>query len=120
MRTSVVRAQRQVVVLAALSEGLEDGRVKPLALSPANGCRRCGQDFGSVSAFDLHFENPAAGRELDGTPDGFRCLVGQELREKGMHTDKFGRWRRDGTSPNPHVTGIPREPELWSASRSAA
>ncbi len=94
--------------------------MRDLPLSPANGCRRCGQDFGSASAFDHHFENVAAPRSLDGTEDGFRCLVGDELKAKGMHKDKFGRWRRDGTSPNPHVTGVPREPELWSASRSAA
>jgi hypothetical protein len=91
--------------------------VRDLALAPANGCRRCGQDFGSVSAFDAHFENPAAPRSLDGTEGGFVCLVGDELKAKGMHRDKFGRWRKDGTSLSPFVTGVRRDPELWSAKR---
>jgi len=82
--------------------------MRELPLSPANGCRRCGHDFGSVSAFDKHFD------WVDGVP---LCA---DPREKGMHRDKFGRWRQDGDGQNPFVTGVRREPQLWSASRSAA
>ena len=87
------------------------GVKRELPLSPANGCRRCNQDFGSVSAFDFHFDC------IDGQPV---CLVDHELVEKGMHKDKRGRWRKDGADPNPFVTGQPRSPALWSASRDAA
>jgi hypothetical protein len=47
-----------------------------------NKCAGCGQDFGSLSAFDHHQ------RWVNGT---LTCLNPAEL---GMHQDSRGRWRR--------------------------
>jgi len=74
-----------------------------LPLSPANGCRRCQKDFGSLSAFDKHMA-------------GGSCLTAAELTARGWRRDSRGRWRRAG-GDNPFSTGVRREPELWSARR---
>jgi hypothetical protein len=63
-------------------------------LQPANYCRRCGQDFGSLSAFDTH---QVGNVQYDWSPereDGFRCLDVNELQELGWHQDTRERWRR--------------------------
>lgn len=86
-------------------------------------CAACSSDFGSASAFDAHRtgSHDVVFRPSDPTTEGGRrCLAPDEMRAKGMHQDRLGRWRRGGDSPNPHVTGQPRERPLWGASRAAA
>jgi hypothetical protein len=70
---------------------------------PANLCSTCGQDFGSVSAFDAHRvgrylqagASEYTGLLADWTPErGRRCLTVEELRERGWTRDSRGRWRR--------------------------
>jgi hypothetical protein len=63
-----------------------------------NGCRACGLDFASVSAFDRHRTGKheytfAQGLERD-TPveDGRKCLDESEMRVVGMEVDARGRW----------------------------
>ena len=69
-----------------------------------NLCRGCGEDFGSVSAFDRH----RVGRHAhDWSPerlDGRRCLDVDELEALGWHQDSRGRWRQP-RSEN-HVTRL--------------
>ena len=70
---------------------------------PMNICTTCGDDFGSVSAFDAHrvgtylqtgateYTGPLA----DWNPDlGRRCLTATELLERGWKRDGRGRWRQ--------------------------
>jgi len=68
-----------------------------------NLCTGCGEDFGSVSAFDAHRvgkfrqRGPSAytGPLADWQPEkGRRCLTPAELLEDGWTRDSRGRWRR--------------------------
>lgn len=65
-----------------------------------NLCRACGEDFGSVGAFDAHRTGKHAytfreGLALDPPlEDGRRCFDTDELREKGWARDSRGRWRQ--------------------------
>jgi hypothetical protein len=65
-----------------------------------NLCRACGEDFGSVSAFDAHRTGRheyalAAGLRMDPPRDDGRCCLDvTELEEAGWHRDSCGRWRR--------------------------
>jgi hypothetical protein len=64
-----------------------------------NLCRACGNDYGSVSAFDAHRVGKHAYTFSEGlrrsppVEDGRRCLHPSELLEKGWSRDKAGRWR---------------------------
>lgn len=64
-----------------------------------NLCRSCGQDFGSVSAFDRHRVGKHAytfseGLRMDPPhEEGRRCLDASEMRAAGMELDPRGRWR---------------------------
>jgi hypothetical protein len=68
-----------------------------------NLCRSCGQDFGSLSAFDAHRVGVHAYTYSQGaamTPireDGRRCLTIDELYAAGWHRDQHGRWRTPRT-----------------------
>ena len=63
-------------------------------------CTACGEDFGSVGAFDAHRVGKHAydfAEGLDMEPpreDGRRCLDAGELVAAGWHKDKRGRWRQ--------------------------
>jgi hypothetical protein len=63
-----------------------------------NGCRACGLDFASVSAFDRHRTGTheytfAQGLERDASvEDGRKCMDESEMREAGMEVDPRGRW----------------------------
>jgi hypothetical protein len=68
-----------------------------------NLCTGCGEDFGSVSAFDAHrvgkyLQGGATeytGPRGDWTPEqGRRCLTIDELGKRGWTQDSRGRWRR--------------------------
>jgi len=65
-----------------------------------NLCRRCKQDFGSVSAFDAHRVGKHAYTFQEGLAmepvrwDGRRCLGTDELETLGWHQDTHGRWRQ--------------------------
>jgi hypothetical protein len=65
-----------------------------------NLCRACGEDFGSVSAFDAHRTGTheyalAKGFRMEPPrDDGRRCLEADELERAGWHRDSRGRWRR--------------------------
>ena len=65
-----------------------------------NLCRSCGQDFASVSAFDLHRVGKHAITYAEGLrmqparEDGRRCLDEDELGAAGMELDQRDRWRR--------------------------
>ena len=84
---------------------------------PANGCSACGQDFGSLSAFDAHLTGRHAYLYSEGlkleppVEDGRRCFDVEELTEKGWNQDSRGRWRQPGASFPRHVTTeSPSEP----------
>jgi hypothetical protein len=63
-----------------------------------NGCRACGLDFASVSAFDRHRTGTheytfPQGLERDApVGDGRKCMDESELRVVGMEVDARGRW----------------------------
>jgi hypothetical protein len=59
-----------------------------------NLCTSCGEDFGSVSAFDAHRVGSYEHLVSHQHPDGRRCLTADELRERGWKPDGRGRWRR--------------------------
>lgn len=67
-----------------------------------NFCRACGEDFGSVGAFDAHRIGKHAYTFAEGfhrdppREDGRRCLDADELVEVGWHRDQHGRWRQPG------------------------
>lgn len=59
-----------------------------------NLCGACGEDFGSVSAFDRH---RVGSHEMDASaehPQGRRCLSTVELTERGFRRGRRGRWSR--------------------------
>jgi hypothetical protein len=63
----------------------------PRRASYANLCSDCGQDFGGVTAFDMH----RVGRhDLDYPEhlDGRRCLSEDEIRTRGLVQTAHGRW----------------------------
>jgi hypothetical protein len=71
--------------------------------SRVNVCPTCGEDFGSVSAFDAHRvgkypqHGPSeyTGALADWAPEkGRRCLTVKELTERGWTRDGRERWRR--------------------------
>jgi hypothetical protein len=63
-----------------------------------NLCRSCGQDFGSVSAFDRHRVGRHAYTFSEGLrfdpprENGRRCRDEDELRTAGMELDQRRRW----------------------------
>jgi hypothetical protein len=63
-----------------------------------NLCRACGEDFGSVAAFDAHRVGRHAytyseGARMDPVrEDGRRCLSVEELHERGFVRNARGRW----------------------------
>jgi hypothetical protein len=68
-----------------------------------NLCTRCGEDFGSVSAFDAHrlgrfIQRGSAeytGPIASWSPEkGRRCLTVEELFKSGWARDSRGRWRQ--------------------------
>jgi hypothetical protein len=68
-----------------------------------NTCTSCGEDFGSVSAFDAHRignypqRGPSeyTGTLADWVPrKGRRCLTVEELLARGWLRDGRGRWRQ--------------------------
>ena len=65
-----------------------------------NYCNTCGKDFKSVSAFDQHRTGTyeydySKGLRMDPPrEDGRRCMTADEMQQKGMEQDKFGRWRK--------------------------
>ena len=76
-----------------------------------NVCSACGQDFGSLSAFDAHRlgKYPQTGPSeylerlrigltaADWTPEqGRRCLEPEEMTGRGWKQDPNGRWRTPG------------------------
>jgi hypothetical protein len=66
-----------------------------------NLCTACGQDFGSLSAFDRHRTGNYAYAYSEEHPDGRRCRNEDEMRAAGLHQDSRGRWRLQarGTPP---------------------
>ena len=66
-----------------------------------NLCTVCGEDFGSLSAFDRHRTGRYGHPYSEEHPDGRRCLNKPEMRAAGLHQDSAGRWRLQarGTPP---------------------
>jgi hypothetical protein len=58
-----------------------------------NLCRTCGQDFGSLGAFDSHRVGSYAVDFSLEHPEGRRCLDVDELEALGWRRDRWGRWR---------------------------
>lgn len=59
-----------------------------------NLCRACGEDFGSLTTFDLH---RVGSHEMDASaehPEGRRCLSAVELTQCGFRRGRRGRWSR--------------------------
>ena len=95
-----------------------------------NLCATCGEDFGSVSAFDAHRvgkytqAGPAeyterleqglirADEDWRSEPAfGRRCLSLDEMQERGMKKDKRGRWRLSVRGKPPWTSDVvPRKP----------
>jgi hypothetical protein len=88
-----------------------------------NLCRSCGQDFGSVSAFDRHRVGKHAftfteGLRLDPPrEDGRRCLDTDELALAGWHRDSHGRWRQARRQEGPSQDHVTRESACEVAAR---
>jgi hypothetical protein len=59
-----------------------------------NLCIACGQDFGSLGAFDAHRVGSHAYTYSAYHRDGRRCLPPEELRARNWTRDRHGRWRR--------------------------
>jgi hypothetical protein len=59
-----------------------------------NVCRRCGENFGSIGAFDAHRKGRHDVLWSPEQEDGRRCLDVDELRDLGWHRDKRGQWRQ--------------------------
>lgn len=65
-----------------------------------NVCNSCGEDFGSVGAFNRHRVGKheytfAEGLRMDPVrEDGRRCLATSEMTENGWNRDSRGRWRQ--------------------------
>lgn len=91
-----------------------------------NLCTTCGEDFGSVSAFDAHRigkypqKGPAeyVGDRDEWTPGkGRRCLDVDELREAGFVKNSRGAW---STSPYLTTPGVPAQQSPQDATERAA
>lgn len=59
-----------------------------------NLCRACGEDFGSVSAFDAHRVGKHECTFSTTRLCGRRCLTTNDLLERHWTRDGHGRWRR--------------------------
>jgi hypothetical protein len=57
-----------------------------------NVCSACGQDFGSVLAFDSHRIGKHAYVYSPEHPDGRRCLTVKEMRQKNFKLNSRGAW----------------------------
>lgn len=63
-----------------------------------NECGACGQDFGSVAAFDEHRVGEhdylfSEGVQMEPPRyDGRRCLDVSEMEARGFHRDRWNRW----------------------------
>jgi hypothetical protein len=64
-------------------------------------CTTCKEDFGGVTAFDLHRVGKHEYLFSEEHPDGRRCLSSEEMLEKKMKLDKYGRWRAPGRNLPP-------------------
>jgi hypothetical protein len=66
-----------------------DENAAPVSLSraPANLCKQCGNDFGSLGAFDKH-QDVSYKREP--------VIICRDPESIGMHQDRHGRWRLEG------------------------
>lgn len=61
-------------------------------LRPLNLCRACGEDFGSVTAFDAHRVGKHAYEYSPQHPDGRRCLTLKEMTAKSFKLNTRGAW----------------------------
>lgn len=59
-----------------------------------NRCMSCGEDFGSVSAFDAHRVGSHEYLFSESRADGRRCVTTEQLQERGWRRDGRNRWRR--------------------------
>jgi hypothetical protein len=57
-----------------------------------NLCRTCGEDFGSISAFDAHRVGKYEYTWSPDREDGRRCLGVDELEDKGFRLNRRGAW----------------------------
>jgi hypothetical protein len=57
-----------------------------------NLCRTCGEDFGSVTAFDAHHVGKHAYLFSPDRLNGRRCLTPAEMRARGFTKNGRGRW----------------------------
>jgi hypothetical protein len=80
-----------------------------------NVCRACGEDFGSVEAFDAHRVGKHAYTFHEGLhmepmrEDGRRCLDVHELEGKGWRKNEKGRWQDPARSERASTTlGVSR------------
>jgi hypothetical protein len=58
-----------------------------------NLCRRCGEDFSTLRAFESHQVGSIHHDWSLVRPDGFRCLGVAELLELGWRKNRHGRWQ---------------------------
>jgi hypothetical protein len=71
-----------------------------------NLCPTCGEDFGSVSAFDKHRLGNHEYVLSEERPDGRRCLTPEEMQGRGMKKDKRGRWRLAARETPPWTSDV--------------
>lgn len=74
-----------------------------------NTCVSCGQDFGSVSAFDAHRVGRHTQLFSHETPDGRRCLTASEMHARGFKRNSRGRWSLS-VHVQPPDRAVDREP----------
>jgi hypothetical protein len=55
-------------------------------------CTTCGEEFGSVTAFDAHRVGKHAHPFSSERPDGRRCLSPAEMSTRGFKKNSRGRW----------------------------
>lgn len=68
-----------------------------------NPCTSCGEDFGSLVAFDDHRVGKHAYTYSEGAhfdppvDDGRRCLTVEEMEGQGFVRNAYGRWTKENT-----------------------
>ena len=64
-------------------------------------CSTCNEDFGGVTAFDMHRVGKHEAVASPEFPEGRRCLNREEMLGRKMRLDMYGRWRGPGRNTPP-------------------
>jgi hypothetical protein len=86
MTETSLAGENAASVLPPTPDG-ENASQAALSRAPSNLCAQCGEDFGSLGAFDKH-QDVSYKREP--------VIICRDPESIGMHQDRHGRWRLDG------------------------